>query len=369
MREREARPPRAAAAALTVVLSTLVDCAAAVLRRAPDAEEPTVPLQLVVDAGSSAAPAGPAVALAHNATRALQAGNASALLPLVWLHIPKTGSSFATTLAHFGCPGIPASVTVKEVSWLNRLNSSGDAVPFFTIYPPNVWCPHSFSRFESGHAPIRPWEKYEHVVSMFRDPKRRLVSGYFHNFHDCPRLRRRHFCPEENCKCAHLYSAQWWRQKERLHEYSNCVSGCQALMLTGRPCGAHGMRAPAMRRPAAEAAALAAVERMGFVGLTEEWPMSVCLFHARFGGECFNASFKNVRPGKANHRYDTFVSYITWSMGADEALYSAARMRFWKDVSTHGVTPERCRTEICPTAAEFFEDGVSFEIEGDDDDI
>jgi hypothetical protein len=310
----------------------------------------------------------PAAFSAGGHGQATQAG--SALLPLVWLHIPKTGSSFATTLAHFGCPGIPASVTVKEVTWLNRLNSSSNNVPFTTIYPLSVWCPHSFARFESGHAPVPAWAQYEHVVSMFRDPKRRLVSGYFHNFHDCFRLRRRHSCPHPDTNCPHLYSAMWWRQKERLHEYSNCVSGCQALMLTGKPCGAHGMRRPGrLNDSAAEAGALAAVERMGFVGLTEEWPTSVCLFHARFGGDCFQASFKNVRPGKANHRYDTFVSYITWSMGIDDAIYSAARERFWKDVAAHGVTKQRCRTEICPAAAEFFEDGVSFEIEGDDDDI
>jgi len=300
--------------------------------------------------------------------QATQAG--SELLPLVWLHIPKTGSSFATTLAHFGCPSIPTSVTVKEVSLLSRLDQSSPNVPFTRIYPLNEWCPHSFARFESGHAPMPAWAQYEHVVSMFRDPKRRLVSGYFHNFHDCPRLRRRHYCTGENIGCSHLFAAQWWRQKERLHEYANCVSGCQALMLTGRPCGVHGMRRPGpVNDSAAESEALAALERLGFVGLTEEWPTSVCLFHARFGGDCFKASFKNVRPGKANHRYDTFVGYIKWSMGIDDALYSAARERFWKDVAAYGVTPERCRTEICPAAAEFFQDGLSFELEGDDDDI
>ncbi|CAK0817251.1 unnamed protein product [Prorocentrum cordatum] len=131
-------------------------------------------------------------------------------------------------------------------------------------------------------------------------------------------------------------------------------------MLTGRPCGVHGLPRPGpVDDSAAEREALAAVARMGFVGLTEEWPTSVCLFHARFGGECFQASFKNVRPGKANHRYDTFVGYITWSMGIDDVLYGAARERFWKDVAAHGVTPERCRTEICPAAAEFFEEASS----------
>ena len=34
-----------------------------------------------------------------------------------------------------------------------------------------------------------------------------------------------------------------------------------------------------------------------FVGLTEYWEASVCLFHAMFGGECDAMEFENTRPG------------------------------------------------------------------------
>lgn len=40
-----------------------------------------------------------------------------------------------------------------------------------------------------------------------------------------------------------------------------------------------------------------------FVGLTEFWNLSICLFHAEFGGEVSPASFQNVRPSS---RYDAF---------------------------------------------------------------
>ena len=38
------------------------------------------------------------------------------------------------------------------------------------------------------------------------------------------------------------------------------------------------------------------VRQMAFVGMTEAWDLSVCLFHAMFGGECLAVEFNNSRP-------------------------------------------------------------------------
>lgn len=285
------------------------------------------------------------------------------LLPLVWLHVPKTGSSFATTLAHFGCPKIPADVKVKEVTWKNPFNKSDIAMPFSQQYAITSWCPNAFARFESGHAPVPPWAQLEHVVTMFRDPKYRLVSGYFHNYHDCPHLRKRFFCPGENLNCNYLFRTPMWRQMERLGEYHKCTSNCQAQMLTGNNCGVTpgGKKRPSEKD--LEPLALAAVDRMGFVGLTEQWPLSVCLFHARFGGTCYKASFNNVRKGRSTHRYDIFLPIVKWSLGVDRKLYTKATTRFWKEIQDYNVTHERCRVELCPEAAEFFEEGDDFDVD------
>merc|ERR1712107_340610 len=35
-----------------------------------------------------------------------------------------------------------------------------------------------------------------------------------------------------------------------------------------------------------------------FVGLTHEWDLSVCLFHAKFGGACNKREFQNIRSAK-----------------------------------------------------------------------
>jgi hypothetical protein len=289
------------------------------------------------------------------------------ILPLIWLHTPKTGSSFATTLAHFGCPSIPENVIVKEVSWQNPFNNSKFERPFDQQFPLSQWCNGSFQHFVSGHSPV--WGQYQHVVSMFRNPKKRMLSGYFHNFHDCPSLRERYGCANENNNCMYMYSKPFWLLKSRIRKYSECTSGCQVHMLTGNECGVMGSQIKnQVNETDALSNALSAIDTLGFVGLTEEWPLSVCLFHVRFGGSCYKASFINVRPGKSIHRYDTILGKIgSWNIGPDEVLYNATVDRFWKDIKTYGVTRAKCREQICPEAASFFQDEVQFDILEDDE--
>lgn len=274
------------------------------------------------------------------------------LLPILWLHVPKTGSSFATTLAHFGCPSLPASRTVKEPSNL----------PYGLMLP----CQDSFERFESGHEPVPNSSDLGHVVSMFREPKERLASGYFHRLHDCPGLRNKVCVPRDtpenglNGDCDRFFQTPLQQQKPTIAEYNKCVGGCTAHMLAGRPCGIN----PDMRTIAVETdskvKALKAIDQLGFVGITEQWPLSVCLFHVRFGGTCLRASFSNVRPGKHTHIYDNFYSVADTVMGVDQAIYDAANKRFWREVRENDVSLARCRQDICPIAAEYFQEGVGF---------
>lgn len=84
------------------------------------------------------------------------------------------------------------------------------------------------------------------------------------------------------------------------------------------------------------------VRRMAFVGLTEQFELSVRLFHARFGGVPHRAQFANVRPGlrrvagvdkrAETFRYDERV-FGGWRDAADEIVYAAASRRFWRDVA------------------------------------
>jgi hypothetical protein len=283
-------------------------------------------------------------------------------MPILWLHVPKTGSSFATTLAHFGCPSLPAEVTAKEPAIFQRK------------YPPAMYgCQHSFQRFESGHAPVPGWADLGHVVSMFRDPRERLASGYFHRLHDCPSLRNKMCVWRPKAQdglpgdCDRLFQTPLWQQKPTIVEYNKCVGGCAAHMLAGRPCGIQPDRIKTAEEMDSKVKALKSIDQLGFVGLTGQWPLSVCLFHARFGGTCLRASFTNVRPGKHTHKYDKFFSVADIDMGIDQAIYEAASGRFWRDLWKHGLNLARCRQDICPSAPEYFQEEVDYFMLEDED--
>lgn len=96
---------------------------------------------------------------------------------------------------------------------------------------------------------------------------------------------------------------------------------------------------------------------MGFVGLTEEYDFSVCLFHARFGGACEAPEFYNRHPGTrhSEHRgYDVPWSRRLRELLEDEvATYEAARGRFWRDVRRFGVNRSFCQ-RLCPRPPEVF---------------
>lgn len=80
--------------------------------------------------------------------------------------------------------------------------------------------------------------------------------------------------------------------------------------------------------------AVARLENVAFVGLTEEWNDSICLFHAMFGGEMNPHSFQNVRSTNAfatgrDYQRDAATEQVTVSDDPhDWALYMAAKARY-----------------------------------------
>jgi len=65
----------------------------------------------------------------------------------------------------------------------------------------------------------------------------------------------------------------------------------------------------------------------GFVGLIEEWELSVCLFHRRFGGPILPLELHRVRVGVKQDN-----STVAVADEADDALYRYVKGRFAHDV-------------------------------------
>jgi len=301
--------------------------------------------------------------------RHITAQDRATITPIEWLHFPKTGSSFQTTLAHFACGSkLAANATVQECFWGpagHELPRAADGALLHADKPNSPWgggdlawrtsdwnavCGDQFASFESGHEPLREEASLEHTVAMFRDPKTRIMSGYHARMHDC-RSMQVDYCtrrdgvslkdtrkPPDDCVTSGPQAAP-------VEEYSRCVGGCMGNMLMGEPCSSGGgVTAPTH-------SSIARVPHLGFVGLTEEFDLSVCLWHARFGGECLPSEFEHLRKGPVQE-------YDTSKVGtpSDWYVYEAAKKVFWDDVERFGVSRATCHDQICtnPETQKYF---------------
>jgi len=133
-----------------------------------------------------------------------------------------------------------------------------------------------------------------------------------------------------------------------LLEYAKCVGNCETNMLTGQNCGYQG-------KPDTQAA-LDIVPSLGFIGLTHEWDLSMCLFHAMFGGPCLAAEFSNLRPGPVSDYGVYFASFEGWTPG-DTPVYDKAHAVFWERMHKWGVNRRSCHDRICksPETKKYFQ--------------
>lgn len=168
------------------------------------------------------------------------------------------------------------------------------------------------------HRALKKWEVDE-AVAMFRLPLQRMYSNYLH--------LNLHYNETRGCKRSlrdFLQKPKFWSQQTKL--------------LLGR---SYRDKRTLTQSDGTRAALL--VERLRFVGLTEEFELSCRLFHAMFGGVPHRAQFENIRPGilryrtrferSSSFRYDE-SQFNGWTDPADDVVYEAARRRFWNDVET-----------------------------------
>ena len=110
-----------------------------------------------------------------------------------WLHIPKAGTSFGTSLAHVanswsvGTPGVerlPADAQMVDCTTMNctitETYEFTNRFPFETYYPRVFW--RALGWTWGDHTPLSEdshWKDFRgRMFSMFREPHSRLVSGW-----------------------------------------------------------------------------------------------------------------------------------------------------------------------------------------------
>ena len=264
--------------------------------------------------------------------------------PLVWIHFPKTGSSFINIITHLPgiCPGVAAlneDTVGGGAIWLSRwLEDDCPRVCDENKY----WCPQP----SHVHLPVTNYSAQKgHLVGMFRNPDQRILSGYHDDANNFAAFT-------EDIFDLHLRGALGEDLKDMpkrpLSEFAETWKGGMTYQLvTEHPTTLTlDPRRPGVTLRDAAEAARRVREGFAFVGLTEEWDLSVCLFHKMFGGACHAFEFENTRPsyeGKsADQDYNT-SELQGWHDDIDEAIYAAASEVFHQNLILFKASPGTCQ--------------------------
>eukprot|EP00928_Gymnodinium_smaydae_P056475 TRINITY_DN39851_c0_g1_i1.p1 TRINITY_DN39851_c0_g1~~TRINITY_DN39851_c0_g1_i1.p1 ORF type:complete len:196 (+),score=26.64 TRINITY_DN39851_c0_g1_i1:501-1088(+) len=172
---------------------------------------------------------------------------------------------------------------------------------------------------------------------MFRDPLQRVFAGYNDGLHDCEWMRKK-FCSSRECSPDPSAANPL--------DYAHCVENCTINMLMGHHCG----------DPTDLDVDLAVqkVAELGFVGLTEEWHLSLCLFGTKYAVQIPESATYNVRPGTVERDSDlgskVNEKLNSWRAENEKRVYKAAVARFWQDIERYGITRDECATRLNASA-------------------
>lgn len=281
---------------------------------------------------------------------------------LAWFHAPKCGTSFGNTLFHYANQSLPKDAALEQQQELGQYADLKSQ--FLKKYPLDEWFQGCFWLREYDDASKasslgmhqgiddKAWASFEgEFVGMFRSPSSRLVSSW-----------------EYFSQLCTSYSSASACASAPVEEYALRNAGLVAKMLAGdiidatlctlvgwemtdnqsdasKPCEEDANVTLALRR----------LDGFKFIGLTEEWELSICLFHKMFGGDCLDVEFQNSRPTESitNATVDDVQEDASSAFlrriddAADNAVYEKASSIFWANVKAFDATPESCAS-ICP---------------------
>jgi len=271
---------------------------------------------------------------------------------LVWLHIPKTGTSFVRTLWATHCPKL---ITCDVLS----TSIIGDTTAIHTghgLAPNGMLWKNAFENACRFHNPRThlvyswgnhiPWNrKYApYGVTLIRDPFDRLLSAFL--------FAGGHLDPAPRNTTA---LRKWWSGNiTRYAQYIGAL-GCQTKEVAGNGC-TEPLR---ITSSYVERAIEILQTDFKFVGLTEEYILSVKLYHKMFGeGEPCEAESFNFRPGE---NYKTTLSETArrdiiennlLEHEPDVFLHKAAKKIFWERVCSYNLDPRCANHSLRPDPIE-----------------
>jgi len=247
--------------------------------------------------------------------------------PIEWLHVPKTGSTFLNALVQHPslCPGATSSMIITP--------DENEALRTFKRhhYVTEV-CPGSFFRGDSlgfHHGIGSKYSQLKGRMMMFaRDPTGRIISAY--NFHQ----------------------HSWYLHKKApgIRSYARLMKGQFLKMLVrDYDMGWPNYMISRFFKPTPTAWEVREARRrvedgFAFIGITEEWELSMCLFHKMFGGPCVKSEFLVCHPAKSDPKelHDQKRALRDWEDPYDGPLYKYTKKLFHQKIKDFDVSAETC---------------------------
>jgi hypothetical protein len=304
------------------------------------------------------------VAHSHKSWSFAFGAKSAPLRDIFWVHVPKTASSFSRTIFSYACG--PDSFPYDKVCSGLVPKIAGD-------------CGGMRSKLQAGvdhswfHMPVPPQLQAtgRSVVMMLRPPRQRLLSASGH-IEICS-VRQ-----QPQCMCcagkwdnatiqtvgggdASVQGNSWgWSQNDRqlavdaakergLAGYmdvlsrKNSLTGCYAKMMNGIGCNEDYK----LTSDEVQTAANFVEHKASFVGLTNRFEESVCLFHAMYGGTLYHFEAKEfvMHRGESRELHDESV-LGDWQDEEDNVVFAAGSRKFEEDLAAHAEQVRSCLTTV-----------------------
>jgi len=273
------------------------------------------------------------------------AGNRSALnKPLYWLHVPKCNAGFARSI--LALPNMCQSMSEQARSLLMDVSRVEDSIldllneintTFQDECADDVADLRKAGVVFGDHSGIDKFyldSVKGHGLIMLRQPEQRLISGWNFYYHSFPKVTL-------------------GRDPYDIQEYATSVSGCATKMLVRDQVDTYfhdeqptTISACGDPYPISEEESNRAITRLRegflFVGILEEYDLSICLLHTMFGGECTPVELTTGHSTSNTSWYDTSM-LEGWQDEYDGRLYAEGQKIFHKNLELYGVNDSSCQ--------------------------
>lgn len=256
----------------------------------------------------------------HQLTFSRRVADAKALpTPLTWVHAPRTGASLEYTLLQIEalCPGfvLPADGNLGDVSMSDAVRGC----PGINMQSGCVGVQNFDQCTESGIADTYP-ERAGKIVGFFRQPEVRLMSDW--NYAGTSRNMEDFLTERQGCFTKLL-----------TYEASELTDGhCRGRVPTWKEVDLAKHRVQT---------------GYAFIGMTDDWSLSICLFNAMFNNKCTDVQFESFEGHQGKYN-SSDVSQLNGFVDVyDAEVWKVARSIFLEDLQRYDVSMKTCNKRLC----------------------